>query len=770
MSSTEPVFVARYRTPITAPPQGYATRAQIQAWIDQIKQELPTQNPMPYFVHNNPLQYWEQWPVDEGMPRAVIAYENTGFYMSRRKRRTMEDLLVPFISALMDQGISLWNPLEGSALWPAFWEYINSTLIFSNPVLKRLKTAGVWARDRDPLSLIALFVNERVSRVKVPTNEDTLQSMSPQERYLRGIVFMCKGWSGMLNNLNKNPELSPFRRLQLDLESWIAILAVTEWHVDANDLSFSQAAVRVRQDQVVEELNKIREETRSLREELLGKISEIPPTTLISEDTAREFQFLFCLDDREEAIRRHLERLHPDFETFGTLGFFGVDVTLKGIHDDIGFAHCPPVIQPRASGTVVRETDQMSRRAMTLAYIGEWRRWLNESRFSLFEPVLALLAPLFVPLLLLTYSSPRFLDWLRTILNGRTFQREKVRFDWNRGYSLEQKADIVQSLLGPLGIKDHWARWVVLVGHQSEMANNPFVKAYGCGACGGQSGRHNAQVFCQFVNDPLVRAVLRNRGLVIPESTSFIPAVHDLCSERFELSHLPQRIFTDSERQALQQMREKVQEAVVASEAEKFELFLGRRKSGMARGRSSDWSEPRPEFGHSRVAFAIFGPRSLSRSLNLERRSFLVSYEPSADPDGRHLKYALMNALPVCANINLDYFTSAAFPRAFGSGTKVNMNVAAGLGLTSGTKSDLKIGLPKQMVDYHQPRLLSAIIFARKDQLLSVLRDGPRLAKLVENGWIHCTRIDPDTGAKEEIRWVNTIQGTDSDRQAITAL
>jgi len=49
-----------------------------------------------------------------------------------------------------------------------------------------------------------------------------------------------------------------------------------------------------------------------------------------------------------------------------------------------------------------------------------------------------------------------------------------------------------------------------------------------------------------------------------------------------------------------------------------------------------------------------------------------------------------MNALPVCANINLDYFTSRAFPNAFGSGSKLPMNIAAGIGLMTGSKSDLK--------------------------------------------------------------------------------
>ncbi len=58
------------------------------------------------------------------------------------------------------------------------------------------------------------------------------------------------------------------------------------------------------------------------------------------------FQAIFCIDEREESIRRHVEELAPDSATYGTAGFFSVAMYYRGVADAHFVPLCPGVIRP----------------------------------------------------------------------------------------------------------------------------------------------------------------------------------------------------------------------------------------------------------------------------------------------------------------------------------------------------------------------------------------------------------------------------------------
>ena len=64
------------------------------------------------------------------------------------------------------------------------------------------------------------------------------------------------------------------------------------------------------------------------------------------------FQAIFCIDEREESIRRHVEELAPDSTTFGTAGFFSVAMYYRGVAD----AHFVPLAGSDPSRALGRGT------------------------------------------------------------------------------------------------------------------------------------------------------------------------------------------------------------------------------------------------------------------------------------------------------------------------------------------------------------------------------------------------------------------------------
>jgi uncharacterized protein YbcC (UPF0753/DUF2309 family) len=169
-------------------------------------------------------------------------------------------------------------------------------------------------------------------------------------------------------------------------------------------------------------------------------------------------------------------------------------------------------------------------------------------------------------------------------------------------------------------------------------------------------------------------------------------------------------------------------------------------------GRAADLAQPRPEYGHATNAFCLIGRRARTRGLFLDRRAFLVSYDPALDRDGTILARIMAAVVPVVAGISLEYYFSYVDPTGYGCGTKLPHNVTSLLGVMDGAQSDLRTGLPWQMVEIHEPTRLAIVVEGTADRLRRVVEDNPVIERLARNRWIWLACVDPDSGVLSELR------------------
>ncbi|MEH3128664.1 MAG: DUF2309 domain-containing protein [Mycolicibacterium neoaurum] len=457
-------------------------------------------------------------------------------------------------------------------------------------------------------------------------------------------------------------------------------------------------------------------------------------------------QVVTCIDTRSEGLRRHLES-HGGYQTFGFAGFFAVAIRFTGLLGGDPMDLCPVLISPRhqvsekPAGDVRRHVAGVTGLAAAESSF-HTAKHSHTGSFTLAEAAGFLAAPLAAAKTAAPAASGtirrRLREWVAptppTVLAVSDMPvSERVLF--------------AQALFQSIGLTDNFARLLVLCGHHSTTENNPYQASLDCGACGGQGGAPNARTAALILNDPEVRAGLRASGIAVPDDTVVIAAVHDTTTDRVTI--LDEHLIPPGHRADIDRLKTHLALAGEALAGERCAVLPGaprRRSSARAarhvEKRSLDWAQVYPEWGLAGNAAFIIGPRDITTGIDLHRRVFLHSYEAEVDADGTALENIMTAPLVVAQWINCQYYFSTVAPDTFGAGSKTIHNVVGDAGVLAGHAGDLRLGLPRQSVQFadrliHEPQRLLAVVQAPLARIDAIIDRNPSLKQLFDNDWVY---------------------------------
>ncbi|MCA9027763.1 MAG: DUF2309 domain-containing protein [Planctomycetaceae bacterium] len=463
-------------------------------------------------------------------------------------------------------------------------------------------------------------------------------------------------------------------------------------------------------------------------------------------------QIVFCIDVRSERIRRHLEAVSPQIETFGFAGFFGMPIEFVGLGETAGSSHVPALISPqfRVHEEIDVEdpsaTQAAVKRQSQLRFLQKTWKEFQTSAASCFAFVET--TGLIYCLGLLLRSLGKGSAWVSRL--NAISERDQARLSpslrglEHQGVGLTRQAEMAESALRGIGIVKNFGRLIVFCGHGSQTENNPLQAGLDCGACCGHSGEPNARFVAKLLNSKDVRDSLAQNGIQIPQDTHFVPALHNTTTDEikfFDMHHVPESHLDD-----LRELQTIVESASQENRHERLDLLPGQTTDDLIR-RSRDWSEVRPEWGLAGNAAFIAAPRQLTETVSLGGRSFLHSYDYHEDPEFRVLEQIMTAPLVVANWINMQYYASTVDPLHFGSGNKTLHNVVGRFGVFSGNGGDLMTGLPWQSVHdgqryQHHPLRLLAVVAAPRDAIDGIICKHELLTNLLTNGWMHLVAHD----------------------------
>lgn len=776
--------------------------------LHTLKHYLPTQGPLKDFVHHNSLHAFQEMPFYDAIFKAskIFGYKVT-FSLAEyrnlhligrihtkvleriiRERKGIEHfdewydkIMNKTYDGKLDARIRKlrygWRehyPIDlNNAVHPLLFRILNSYLdqgIAITPF--PFENTGLLnaIRTLDKSSAVHFFKTKR-ARTLLHDSQLSLETLltilvGKKEyfsEYIYGQQFAHRGWSGMVSTLEDRPEslLYPKNITLKDLLLLECLLEIdaldaalgTEWkplgeitHREPMDIFADIEAKEIY------EVIKIWHDAFewSYYDEALSavlKTAEQPP---LQKEATKAFQAVFCIDEREDSIRRHIERV-SDCETLGAPGFFGVEFYFHPAHAKFYDKLCPAPVTP---AFLIQEVSSHKKHAPAkeITYTKESHTFFRGTiaSYVLGIPSLGkllanLVSPTMSPAIADAFSHMHDGHELTIMYEGKRDEERNLQI----GFTVEQMADRIEKLLRGIGLVQGFSPLVYFVGHGSSSANNPHHGAHDCGACSGRPGSVNARVAAAMANYPEVREELAKRGLNIPSATYFVGGLHDTASDEIEFydeGKVPPGL-----QELHAQYKNSFEDALDLNAKERSRRFMSidtkrslKKVRKAIKQRSVSFFEPRPELGHGTNALCIVGNRTLTRNLFFDRRAFMNSYDYRTDPDGAFLANVIAPLPVVCGGINLEYYFSRMDNSKLGAGTKLPHNVMGLIGVANSSDGDLRAGLPLQMIEVHDPVRLLMIVEQDPQVVLRVISASPGLYEWFEGEWIHLAVLHPE--------------------------
>lgn len=684
--------------------------------------------------------------------------------------KEINDVLLRFFAAYFDKGVAYWQMEDrNNGLLTSFQDYCTFFPPFG--FLKQLK------------NIIKKHHGVSVQNIL----SDCLSTLCPIEKYWNMYLFQTlykvKGWSALAISLESNDNYNP-TKINSNFEEFSAIIMsceltalsgllkknvindfevrpiekTSDFNLKNYFLSYAYELFEFDSKSEVEK-NKIISLLRQLNESVLFKIwHEAYENNLIQKtisvidrgenkrESCPEFQIVTCIDDREESTRRYFEEVSDKIETFGYAGHFGLNILFKGLQNAHFRPLCPVSVVPEHY--VWEESKEELKSTRILGKIKQF--FFHYSKLPISTAVLTVLtSPFSLLMFILSIFFPLLahkLESANKLIGESSLNFMNSNNRKHKGYTDEELAQVVYSLLKTIGLEEKFAPCIFICAHGSESMNNPHEAAHDCGACGGGRGAPNARLFAQAANNEGIRNKVKQLGIKIPKSTVFIGGYHNTCSDDiliFDKDKIEPELY-----KKLKKITLKVEQLDATERVRKFEDVSLESTPSKAfthvQARSFNYSQPRPEYGHATNAICVVGNREITKNVFFDRRAFLVSYNSKVDEGLSVLKALVSSIVPVCAGINLEYYFSYVDREVFGSGVKQPHNVTSLMGVMNGHKSDLRLGLPWQMVEIHEPVRIIIIIETTVKNFENSLNASPGSKRLVENEWVRIILFTPE--------------------------